>query len=155
MKTPKHGGLQRTEMTVTTCHLPLRYRGVEHKPSLGTTPNTIELRTLASRQDRKHSQISRTCYLRRLGSRRSMTKSKQVTEVKRMTSEIPTRDEELHSEDIPFLRGGLQNGVRPREPGTAPLHWLPPRLSPHTLPITKWTTSCLRLFSSPNGVCYK
>ena len=37
-----------------------------------------------------------------------MKESKQVTEVKRKTSEIPTRDEELHSEDIPFLRGGLQ-----------------------------------------------
>ena len=63
-----------------------------------------------------------------------MTESKQVTEVKRKTSEIPTRDEELHSEDIPFLRGGLQNGVRPRELGTAPLLWLSPSLSPHTLP---------------------
>ena len=58
-----------------------------------------------------------------------MTESKKVTEVKTKTSEIPTRDEELHSEDIPFLRGGLQNGVRPRELDTAPL------LSPHTLPI--------------------
>ena len=45
------------------------------------------------------------------------------------------RDEELHSEDIPFLRGGLQSGVRPRELGTAPLLWLSPSLSPHTLPI--------------------
>ena len=64
------------------------------------------------------------------------------------------RDEELHSEDIPFLQGGLQNGVRPRELGTAPLLWLPPRLSPHTLPILlSGTTSCLGLFSSPNGVC--
>ena len=47
-----------------------------------------------------------------------MTESKKVTEVNRKTSEIPTSDEELHSEDIPFLRGGLQNGVRPRELGT-------------------------------------
>ena len=37
-----------------------------------------------------------------------MEESKQVTEVKRKTSEIPMRDEELHFEDIPFLRGGLQ-----------------------------------------------
>ena len=57
-----------------------------------------------------------------------MKESKQVTEVKRKTSEIPTRDEELHSEDIPFLRGGLQNGVRLRELGTTPLLWLSPRL---------------------------
>jgi hypothetical protein len=49
-----------------------------------------------------------------------MTESKQVTEVKRKTSEILTRDEELHSEDVPFLRGGLQSGVRPREFGSAP-----------------------------------
>jgi hypothetical protein len=50
-----------------------------------------------------------------------MIESKQVTKVKRKTSKIPMRDEELHSEDIPFLQGGLQNGVRPRELGTAPL----------------------------------
>jgi hypothetical protein len=37
-----------------------------------------------------------------------MTESKQVTKVKRKTSEIPTRDEELHSKDNSFLRGGLQ-----------------------------------------------
>src|SRR6185503_9908767 len=72
-----------------------------------------------------------------------MTKSKQVTEVKRKTSEIPTRDEELHSEDIPFLQGGLQSGVRPRELGTAPLLWLSPRLTSHSPYSTKWTTSCL------------
>ena len=37
-----------------------------------------------------------------------MTESKQVTEVKRKTSEIPMRDEELYSKDNSFLRGGLQ-----------------------------------------------
>ena len=37
-----------------------------------------------------------------------MIESKQVTEVKRKTSEIPTRDEELHSKDALFHRGGLQ-----------------------------------------------
>ena len=62
-----------------------------------------------------------------------MTESKQVTEVKRKTSEIPMRDEELHSEDIPFLRGGLQNGVRPRELGTAPL-----TLTSNSPYSTKW-----------------
>ena len=41
-----------------------------------------------------------------------MTESKQVTEVKRKTSEIPTRDEELHSEDNSFLQGGLQKGSK-------------------------------------------
>ena len=38
-----------------------------------------------------------------------MIESKQVIEVKRKTSEIPSRDEELHSKDNSFLRGGLQN----------------------------------------------
>ena len=42
-------------------------RRTEGGEGWGTTPNTIELCTPASRQDRKHSQISRTCYLRRLG----------------------------------------------------------------------------------------
>ena len=37
-----------------------------------------------------------------------MIESKQITEVKRKTSEIPTRDEELYSKDNSFLRGGLQ-----------------------------------------------
>ena len=37
-----------------------------------------------------------------------MTESKQVTKVKRKTSEIPTGDEELHSKDNSFLQGGLQ-----------------------------------------------
>ena len=37
-----------------------------------------------------------------------MTESKQVTEVKRKTSETPTRDEELHSNDALFPGGGLQ-----------------------------------------------
>ena len=30
MKTPERGGLQGTDRAVTTCHLPQRYRGVEH-----------------------------------------------------------------------------------------------------------------------------
>ena len=37
-----------------------------------------------------------------------MIESKQITEVKRKTSEIPMRDEELYSKDNSFLRGGLQ-----------------------------------------------
>ena len=79
-----------------------------------------------------------------------MKESKQVTEVKRKTSEIPMRDEKLHSEDIPFLRGGLQSGVRPRELGTAPLVWPAPKLSHHTLPILlKMDYILLELFFSP------
>jgi hypothetical protein len=41
MKTPKHGGLQRTDRAVTTCRLPLQFRGVEHNPRYLSSTSTM------------------------------------------------------------------------------------------------------------------
>ena len=40
MKASGRGGLQRTDRAVTTCYLPLRYRGVEHTFQLTLSSDT-------------------------------------------------------------------------------------------------------------------
>ena len=54
----------------------------------------------------------------------------------------------IHSSEVAY-----KSGVRMRELGTAPLAFLSPRHSPHTLPILlNMDYILLELFFSPNGV---